>query len=84
MIDVLDIGEIEQSEVNPETGATTIHTGLNLPDGGEGFLIIGRIIRKPKKEKWLPLKEVISKIFVEYDKKYDEVPAAAEENPIRT
>ncbi len=72
LIDAVNVPEIEQTEVDPNTHATTIHTKLSLPDGGVGFLIIGRVVAD-KKKKWLPLRDVISKVLIEYDAKYDPI-----------
>jgi len=60
-IDVWIPQEDEQVLVDPRTKSRTIHTGLNYPDGSQGFIIIGRIGNTA----WEPLK-VISKVIVEY------------------
>lgn len=81
VVDEILIDEIEQSEIDTRTGATTIHTGINLPDGGEGFIIIGRIVRS-KDAHWDALKKIIRRVFIEYypDEKAEEAGAEAAEN----
>lgn len=81
LFDAVNIQELNQTEVDPKTHSTTVYTGLNFPDGGEGFLIIGRI-QRDRKKKWEPLKSLISKVIVEYDEKYNPLQTPTEENSL--
>lgn len=81
LIDAVNIGELQQTEVDPKTNSTTIHTALKLPDGGDGFIIIGRIVKK-KKDVWEPLKKVIKCVYIEYDETYNPIQTSSEKNSI--
>lgn len=81
LIDVVDISELTQSEVDSKNKSTTVYTGLNFPDQGQGFLIIGRIVQDRKRE-WQPLKAVIKRIIIEYDEAFSPIQAPPEENSL--
>lgn len=80
IVDEVLINDIVQTEVDSETHATTVSTQINLPDGGLGFLIIGRIVQD-RKTVWKPLKEVIKRFLIEYDEAY-EVSLAPKEDSL--
>jgi hypothetical protein len=80
-VDEVLIQELQQSEVDPSTNSTTIYTGLSFPDGGEGFLIVGRI-QKDRKHTWKPLKEVIDRILIQYVEEKSKVPPPAQEDSL--
>lgn len=65
LFDEIPIDQIEETEIDPKTRSTTVHTGINFPDGGEGFIIMGRIVRN-RGVVWQPLKDVIKRVLIEY------------------
>lgn len=85
LVDEVLIQELTQTEVDPTTNSTTVYTGVNFPDGGEGFLIVGRI-QKDRKHSWKPLKEVINRILIEYvensETEEDKIPPPAQEDSL--
>lgn len=81
LIDAVQISELQQTEVDSNTKSTTIHTALKLPDGGDGFIIIGRIV-KDKKKVWLPLKDVIKSVYVEYEEKFNPIQTPRKEDSL--
>lgn len=81
LVDSVMIQELAQTEVDPKTNSTTIYTGLNFPDGGQGFIIVGRI-QKDRKKTWGPLKDIIQRIDVIYEEKFNPIQPPAEEDTL--